>query len=58
VVRPANTRPHVGARSFLIEIPIVLAFLSIVSTDVLNFAAICDSVAPWAAIEISLRSSL
>ena len=41
----------------LIEIPSALAFRSIVLTDVLNFAAISDVVAPFTAIAITWRSS-
>jgi hypothetical protein len=41
----------------LIEIPSSLAFRSIVSTDVLNFVAISDAVAPFIAIAITSRSS-
>jgi hypothetical protein len=38
------------------EIPSALAFRSIVLTDVSNFAAISDAVAPLAAIAITWRS--
>jgi hypothetical protein len=40
----------------LIEIPSALAFRSIVLTDVLNFAAISDAVAPLTADAINSRS--
>ena len=43
--------------AFLIEIPSALAFRSIVMTDVLNLAAICDAVALFAAIAITRRSA-
>jgi hypothetical protein len=47
-----------AARSFLTEMLNRAAFRSIVSGVVLNLAAICDTDAPLATIEISSRSSL